>query len=150
MARAPRDHPAEQQRRNDLARERGYRNRGEQRRQVERGIIPAARPRAMRNVEHIHAQALLEAHRRDRAFDWSAAHGKRYQGRYNPDLADELGYSESAYTDAYLKAWVEGERRYTDVRHSGGSRALFHWFVEVIGWYTMEEYEERYGPVPKD
>lgn len=147
MARAKRNHAAEQQRRNALAQARGYRNRSEQRGSIARGESLALRPRAMRNIDNMMAQARLEETRRDRAYDWSSAHAKRYEATYLPDEAEELDVTEGQYTTAYLEAFVDGPTRYTKVRHTGGSRPLFHWYVEVLGFYTIEEYEARYGPI---
>lgn len=81
----------------------------------------------------------------DRAEDWSGLFARSSVGEYQPDRADELGVSRAQYTAAYLDAFVLGDTRYSEVRHSGGSDALFYWLVVLNEYMTVDEYEARYG-----
>jgi hypothetical protein len=165
MARKARDYAAEQRRRNELARERGFTSRGQQRRQIESGKAKPIAPKLVRSPKTIAAQkrriaaatqgqehkykesdVLFNKSRPDeeRAQDWSDLFARSDMAKYLPDDRPK-GVSRKAYTDAYMAAFVEGPERYKLVRHSGGSDALRHWFVTINHWYQANEYETRYG-----
>ena len=163
-----RDHAAEQRRRNELARERGYTGRGQQRGKIERGEIGALRPKQVRAPKTKRAQRLRDAIRkaaeqekkdyrgrapvrtpRQRAEDWSSVMAKTPDAQYNPSNAvgsprRRAGLTLAAYTNAYLAAFVLGPEQYKVVRHNGGSDALRYWFVEVMETFEAAEYDERY------
>ena len=164
MARRQRDYKAEEQRRNQLARERGYSSRAQMRRAIESGSTAAIRPTALRNPRTIEAQKFrLGSETRgverkgttlpsfgsrispeQSAEDWSDIYARSAAAQYSPDDRPD-GMSKAEYTEAYLAAFVRGEERYVNVRRSGGSEALRHWFVDVVGYMTADEYESRYG-----
>src|SRR6478609_5965605 len=95
MARKPRDYKAEERRRNELARQRGFTNRYQQRRKIETGAVPALAPKRVRSERTKQAQAQrirpprngakiddsrwvingTQISRVQRAEDWSAMHG---------------------------------------------------------------------------
>lgn len=119
MPRRIRDYRAEERRRNELAQQRGFRNRAEQR------------------TSRIN-------NRVDKAQEWSDRNAKTPSASY--DLEEKpRGMSVERFTTAYLDAFVEGDEAYYDVRYDGGSDALEYWFVEVMEEYTPEEYAEKYG-----
>lgn len=157
MARKARDYKAEERRRNELAKQRGFSNRYQQRAAIETGKRAPLQPSRVRSPRTKAAQRrVLGAHedylaalRRttpaSRAEDWSGLFLRTDMAKYDPDRARELGVSRAAYTDAYLNAWVEGPESYSKVRHKGGSDALEYWFVTLNGFMTVDEYEARYG-----
>lgn len=164
MARRARDYKAEEARRNALAKERGFTSRGQQRRRIETGKAPAIQPYRLRKPQTIEAQKfrlgsatkgveskgsnlpVFGSRRgdRERAEDWSDIYARSVAAQYLPDERPQ-GMSKAAYTDAYMAAFVTGSERYVEVRRSGGSDALRHWFVDVIEYMTADEYESRYG-----
>lgn len=164
MARKARDYKAEEARRNALARQRGFTSRGQQRRAIETGKAPAIAPRRLRKPTTIEAQKFRlgvdtggierkatelpafgdRVSPEDRAQDWSDIYARSSAAQYNPDDRPK-GMSKRAYTNAYLAAFVRGDERYVNVRHAGGSEALRHWFVDIAGYMTADEYESRYG-----
>lgn len=165
MAKRQRDYAAEQRRRNELARQRGFTSRAQQRRKIEKGEIPALVPLSrLRSKRTIEAQKfLLGAETRgierkgstlpvfgtrrsdaERAQDWSDIYARSQVAQYDPDNRPK-GMTKAAYTRAYLAAFVTGDERYVKVRHAGGSDALRHWFVDVMEYMQADEYETRYG-----
>lgn len=166
MARKQRDYRAEEARRNARARERGFTSRGQQRRAIERGKVPALAPSRLRSQRTIDAQREREARERreatswfragfsserqyrnakDKAEDWSALHAGTGIARYDYEANAVEGITMAAYTKAYMDAFVSGPQRYKAVRRSGGSDALYHYFVTVTEHYSPDEYESRYG-----
>lgn len=164
MAKRQRDYRAEEARRNARARERGYSSRGQQRRAIERGKIAPLAPKLVRSPRTIAAQREREKRERrettswykagftserkyrsakDASIDWSALHAGTHIAEYDPDNAP--GWTKAAYTKAYYDAFVSGPERYKAVRRSGGSAALYHYFVVVTEYYSPDEYETRYG-----
>ena len=159
-----RDHKAEYARRNALAKTRGYGNRYEQRRKIETGVIAPIRPKQVKSRTTKAAQRLRIAvekqaakekkdfrglaprrTRAERAEEWSLLMAKTPDAEYNPDDAKELGVTRTAYTNAYLAAFVLGPEHYHLVRHNGGSDALKTWFVDITHTYTSGEYDARYS-----
>lgn len=158
-----RDYSAEQRRRNELARERGFTSRSQQRRAIEKGRAPAIRPERLRKLSTIEAQKFLLGdttqgierrnstfptfgHRsaRERCEDWSDIYARSDMAVYDPDSRPE-GVTRKQYTDAYMAAFVTGDERYVVTRHQGGSEALRTWFVDINGFFQADEYESRYG-----
>lgn len=164
MAKRVRDYKAEEARRNALAKARGFETRAKQRRAIETGKTAAIRPTSLRSPKTIAAQKFRLGfetkgiERKEtilptfgnrfspsqRAEDWSDIYARSSAAQYTPDERPS-GMSKEEYTDAYLAAFVRGEERYVTVRRSGGSEALRHWFVDVVGYMTADEYESRYG-----
>lgn len=159
-----RDYSAEQRRRNELARARGFTSRSQQRRAIERGKAPALSPERLRKPSTIEAQKFLlgestqgierkDSHfavfgsrrsDRERCEDWSDIYARSDMAVYDPDNRPD-GVSKREYTQAYMAAFVTGDERYVAVRHHGGSEALRHWFVDINGFFQADEYESRYG-----
>lgn len=162
MARKQRDYKAEERRRNELARQRGFSSRAALRRAIEKGTAAAIQPNRLRRPSTIAAQkerykaTRKTEHKGDkfpkfgfrvsdeqRAQDWSDVFSRSPGSEYNPDERPE-GMSRKAYTNAYLKAWVDGDNRYVNVRHTGGSPELRNWLVNVAGFLTANIYEDKY------
>ena len=159
-----RDYNAEERRRNELARQRGYSSRAQQRRAIETGKRESLAPNRLRNPRTIEAQKFLIGERTkgietkgtilptfgnrvsdvQRAEDWSDLFARSSAAKYDPDNRPS-GMTKAAYTDAYLAAFVRGDERYVEVRRRGGSDALRRWFVDIAGYLTADEYESRYG-----
>lgn len=164
MARKARDYKAEERRRNELAKARGFTSRAAQRRAIEKGAAPALAPTRLRKPSVIAAQRARSAPPKDRApikdslqgyplpsreqraRDWSALFAGTEMAQYRPERAKELGVTKKQYTDAYLRAFVQGDSAYHRVRYYGGSEDLRYWFVELNDYFEAEEYDEKYGP----
>jgi len=164
MARKQRDYRAEEARRNELARQRGFTSRAAQRRAIERGKAPAIQPHRIRSERTRKAQAALQSAIKplnvrkydyagihisgeQRATDWSTIFAGSDIAQYHPERARSLGVTKKQYTDAYLRAFVLGDERYAQSRYYGGSDPLYYWFVTLNGYYSADEYESRYGRV---
>jgi hypothetical protein len=161
MARKPRNHKLEQQRRNELARQRGFTSRGQQRRAIERGKVPALAPTRLRSERTIKAQTERQIReqqsglggtitrdfrtKRDRCIDWSALHAGTTIASYDYEANAVDGVTRQQYTDAYFAAFVSGPGRYAAVRRSGGSPELRRYFVTITEHYSPDVYEVRYG-----
>lgn len=164
MARKARDYAAEQRRRNELARARGFTSRGQQRRAIERGRIPPLQPQRVRSPKTIQAQTERlrgEAQKAQQRIErlvsedsqakrmgenelYSQAHANRQIAKFDYKNA-VTGVSLAEFTDAYWNAFVNPKGGYDRVRRRGGSRALKHYFVTITGHFTADEYETRYG-----
>ena len=138
-AKRQRNYRAEEARRNELARARGFTSRGQQRRAIDRGVIEPLAPERTFIARALRIDSMM-----DNAYDWSTAHAKHYEAMFRPQDALDHGLSEGEYTRAYSKAFVEGNQRYGNVRRRGGSPALRRWFVDTIHWYSPAEYEAKY------
>lgn len=159
MARKQRDYAAEYARRQALARERGYKSYGEQRRKIERGEILALAPKRVKSAKTRARQAVLQSSltyeqakaayvktgqgKRKRAEEWSRYYSNSYASEYAPKNRPK-GMTIDRYTDLYLRTWVEGPETYTVVHNVGGSEDLRYWLVEVAEYYSAEEYDKRY------
>lgn len=161
-----RDYKAEEARRNARARAAGFSSRGQQRRAIERGKVPALAPQRLRNPRTIKAQQERDARAKrestswfragftserqyrkakDQAADWSALHAGTTIAKFDYEANAVSGVTKAAYTKAYVDAFVSGPERYKAVRRSGGSPALYRYFVTVTEHYSPDEYETRYG-----
>lgn len=160
MARKVRNYRAEQLRRNELARARGFTNRYQQRHAIETGKFKALQPKRVTRPQTLKAQAEYLAKpkrqqtptgwaypsKEDQAQDWSTMNARTNMGQYHPGNAKRLGVTKTFYRQTYLDAFVTGDDRYKLVRHHGGSPALRYWFVDLNGFFSADEYESRYGP----
>jgi hypothetical protein len=153
-----RDYRAEEQRRNILAWAEDHGTRAKKRGKIERGEIAPTQPKRVRNPKTVTAQerrlaALVKvtprsasAADRERCEEWSLLFAKRYQAEYHPEVAAELGVTRKEYTRIYMAAWIEGDQRYKAVRYHGGdSTALGEWMITLNGFYTLAQFEGRYG-----
>lgn len=164
MARKPRDYKAEERRRNELARQRGFTSRAQQRRAIETGKIPALQPKRVRSPKTVEAQKRRVRPPKARgpiqtdfngytipveqqAKDWSTLHARSEIAQYRPEEAAKLGVGKKAYTNAYMRAFVVSDGGYSAVRYAGGSPELYYWFVTLNQYMSASEYETRYGPV---
>jgi hypothetical protein len=166
---ARRNYHAEEQRRNELARARGFTSRAQQRRRIERGDIQALAPKRVKSPKTIaaqrswseRAQALIKGldltkpSDFDRCADWSAAHAQTKQARFNPKHLPK-GITLDDYVTAYMRAFVEGPGSYglsrgsrqtttNGYQYTGGSADLYYWFVILMGYYQADEYDEHYA-----
>lgn len=162
-----RDYKAEERRRNELARARGFKSRAAQRHAIETGKVKALAPSRMKNPRTVIAQQRLRAKERPSAFDiiydtysdeqraaeWSSLFARHESGRFDYDGDTETAkskqqfiakYGKDAYVQAYISAFVRGEGRYQRARNRGGSQPLRFWFVHVTGYLTSNVYDERY------
>jgi hypothetical protein len=173
MARRPRDYAAENRRRNELARQRGFTSRSAQRRAIERGEFPAVNPSRIRSERTRNAQASLASRPssaprgstgsksdrlhaagfrsdyhyrqvRNENFDYDALHAHRQIAKYDPEV-NAPGTDRYVYAMAYYQAFVSGPERYAVVRRSGGSEYLRRYLVDITHYYTANEYEVNYG-----
>lgn len=167
-----RDYKAEERRRNELAKARGFKSRAQQRHRIETGRAPAIAPKLIRSERTRKAQAAYRAKpkppspplslyerevarveaqssRADKCRDYSAAHAHRTIAKfdYDANIKDQgiRGVTRKQYEDAYYAAFVDSPGRYGAVRKSGGSEELRHYFVDITHYYSPDEYEARYG-----
>ena len=188
MALRIRDNHAENVRRNELAKARGFHNRYDQRHKIETGVIRALWPQQVTATKTVKAQNEWQARAttlitggaakptefggyplpslEDQAQSFSDRWARASAGRYAPDgvnaadakmyrdhkwprplSAKDLGVTRDEYTAAYARAFMPpGPQRYDATRRTGGSYALFYWFVILNHYMEADEYESRYGP----
>ena len=155
-----RDYKAEERRRNELARQRGFTSRAQQRRAIQAGRREALRPDLLRNPVTVAAQAARQQMdpqyfqvwarmgREERALDWSTLHARSDMADFRPDDAGAPGSAARRdYVDAYMAAFVnDGPDGYRASRHNkrGASEAVRHWMVDIQGM-DEAEYARRYG-----
>lgn len=157
MPKKARDYKAEYARRQSLAKERGYKSYGQQRRLIEKGIAPAIQPtrlrsaRTIRNQEESGAGFLFRAtgfrtindYRIDAAQRWSDMRSRRDVTKFDADRARR----DPEYLDAYSQALVSDAGN-PDVKFQ--TRLSYndytkHYLVDVMHAMTEDEYEARYG-----
>lgn len=147
MARRKRDYRAEEARRNELARQRGFATRAQQRGKIERGEIRAIQPKRVRAAKTVRAQKAWTARAKslvssfgdmgpdfevtdylkgidfkflepgERCIEWSNLHAANNIVKFDPDNRPE-GVSLERYTDVYFRAFVDGPEAYGKVRGS--------------------------------
>lgn len=149
-----RDYKAEYQRRNAKAQARGFKSYGAYRHAVETGKIQTVQPKRLSSPRTIKAQSRFNNYfSRGRSFaemksdaqDWAAAHAGTEIAEYDPARALTISKtSEAEYLTAYTEAFVSGPNRYGAVRHQGGSEELRHYWVDITGWLSAKEYDEKY------
>ena len=185
MALRIRDNHAENVRRNELAKARGFHNRYDQRHKIETGVIRALWPQQVTAPKTVKAQNEWQARAHalitgakpteygghplpppeDRCQSWSDMFARASAARFAPDgvkaadakmyhdrqwprplSAKDLGVTRDEYTAAYTRAFLVGPQRYQATRRTGGSYALYYWFVVLNHYMEADEYESRYGP----
>lgn len=168
MARKPRDYKAEERRRNELAKARGFKTRAEQRKKIERGEVAALHPQRVRATKTKEAQKRYTAaqrraaapkgrsgqktvsiggikmNRRQVMQDWSDYAASTPLAEYKPEDARSLGLTRDEYDQAYWDAWLDPDSGYVLNRYAP-SEAQRRWMVDIMGHYEAEEYEDRYG-----
>lgn len=157
MARKPRDYKAEEARRKELAKQRGFANRYQQRRAIETGKARALNPKRVRSPKTVAAQnrflgdLFKKKEQKDfggvplpslaqQSRDWSALHSKSARSKYRPQNAAKLGMTVDEYTLAYYLAYV--------ARHDQTPRerkfALRRWMVDINGFVSEPVYDTGY------
>lgn len=144
VARRPRDYHAEEQRRNELAKARGLRNRYELRKKKDRGEIPKV-SRVKRTPADIARAAGFPTYSRYRkarrdAAQWSDRHSLKDVSRYSSTMDAK---TFRAYYDAFVNK-EPGTSFQTLGKGQRTTESIRHYFVDVIGYFTAEEYDERY------
>ena len=145
MARAKRtrDYRLEEQRRNAKARELGFTSRAQMRRALRQGtwtpvrasssprsrIVGSATPPPTR--PEINTLAKLRRESRE----WSNKHSRVPTSRYNPDMT-------AAQVRAYHAAYVDDDTR--AYRIENGLDSLRAYLVDEMGYYTDDEFDDRY------
>lgn len=122
MARKKRDYRAEELRRNELSRQRGYRNRAHERRSklVDREL---------------------------RAQEWSIIHAYSAPLRYDYKNNNPHHLSRERYLRAYERLMNSDDFRYTpDGRMQLSDSPEFEdWLVDVVDFMTEADFDERYS-----
>ena len=90
---------------------------------------------------------------RDYAIEWASESATDWVFNFenvlesDPDILERTGMTMEQLEDAYLAAVVADDTGYYDVRYSGGSEELREWLVDITGYMTADEYDEKYGIV---
>ena len=72
---------------------------------------------------------------------WSNRRAVTSIARFEPSEAKSLGMTLDQYVTAYHKAWVQD---YYPTRHKGGSAPMKYWLVDILEYYSAEEYDGKY------
>ena len=131
--RGPRDYRQEEQRRNELARERGFTSRAQLRNRVSKGFA-AGRVTKAPAYERAGFTSQLEYRKaRKVAKAWSDHHSRQERSEYKPsELRDPTRFR--AYYDAYPSN--QGVRN-----RALRKQKLRHYLVDVMGYMTGEEFD---------
>lgn len=149
-----RDYKAEYQRRQSLAKARGFRSYGQQRRAIEKGTVAAIAPSRIRTKRTADAQFrrvmnlpkgwTVRGARMDMARGWSNAYARSDLLTFDEKRAQ----TDDVYLDAYIKALVFAPSNVKGNKHHRRltpSPDLEEFLVNVLGIYQADEYETRYG-----
>lgn len=63
--------------------------------------------------------------------------------QYSPESAEELGLTVEQYTKAYYDAFLAGSQQY-NLNRKHGSAAMRLWFVDITGYMSAKEYDDKY------
>lgn len=163
MASRKRDYKAEYARRQALAKERGFKSYGEQRRKIERGETRAIAPSRLRSRKTIENQnknwsifaeqparnpvqeffdsfSVRDA-RIDMASRWSDFYSRSEATKFDPERARR----DERYLTVYMQAFVLADHSDRNVHDFDGSDWQREWFVDQIEYFEAEEYDNRYG-----
>lgn len=145
-----RDYKAEYARRQALARERGHRSYGEQRRKIERGEIPPIQPSRIRGKTRAAWFAALmdspqraDQHlfvRREIIADceeWSRLHAMSDRAKFRRKRA----LKDQDYLMTYYRAFIMNTT--SDFAHLKDNQDLKKWFMQFKGM-SEDEYRKRY------
>ncbi len=124
----PRNYAREEQQRNIKRQEKGFTTRSQQRRFL----------KAQEESRYHPAMERLAENPELMGFD-----SRTDMTKYDPSRAEELGMSKAEYTKAYFDAFGGGPQSWQKNRHSS-TPALHKWFVDINGYLTEGEYDEKY------
>lgn len=152
MPRKARNYAAEYAKRNALAKARGYRSYGDQRRKIETGRAPAINPGRIRTKRTADAQQEyrnLPWEKRvdptqikiEMAQEWSRVYARTGAIRFDSAEARRNPH----YLSTYLQAFVLGTHDDPNLNRLTGSDALYEYLVNETGYMSADEYETRYG-----
>ena len=131
--RGPRDYRQEEQRRNELARERGFTSRAQLRNRVTKGVAEG-RPAKVPAYERAGFASASEYRKaRKGAKEWSRTHSHKERSRYT---ATEL--RDPARFRAYYDAYSDPDRK---LRSAARKARLRHYLVDVMRYMTDEEFD---------
>ncbi len=155
-----RDYKAEYNRRIERAQSRGFTNYYDQRSKIERGIAPAISPGRLRKRETIERQEQRfgpviggkqsdfftrldpTKYRIEMAKSWADYHGRsEATTQFDPERAKR----DPDYLETYLQGIVMPALTAEKTHHFERSEHNRRWLVDITGWMTDEEYDERYG-----
>lgn len=144
MAQRPRarDYRLEEQRRNARARELGFTSRAQMRRALRTGEWTpqrkSDRPRSpiVGSASPLPASVSNIARLRRESRDWSRKHSRIETSQYNTHWPDETVRAyHAAFVDESTRAW----------KIENGLESLREFLVDERGYYTDDEFDERYG-----
>lgn len=90
------------------------------------------------------------ATRREICQRWSDNHSHGEVSEYNPEWAEDYGYSQSEYTNAYYNAFIRDYKPGETLINENGDKVSawhhnFHFYlVDVIGYCNDEEFQQYY------
>ena len=131
--RGPRDYRQEEQRRNELARERGFTSRAQLRNRVSKGVATGriAKAPAYERAGFTSVPEYRKARKVSKA--WSDLHSQQERSEYkSAELRDPAKFR--AYYEAFPSA--QGNRN-----RALRKRNLRHYLVDVMGYMTGEEFD---------
>lgn len=145
VARSPRNYQQEERKRNERAKALGLRNRYELRKKKDRGEIPKV-SRVKRTPADIARDAGFPTYyqykrARKEAQEWSDDYSLKDVSKYERAMDAK---TFRAYYDAFVNK-EPGTSFQTLSRTQRTTEAIRHYFVDVIGYFTAEEYDERYS-----
>lgn len=159
-----RDYKAEYQRRNELAKARGYKSYGQQRYRIETGDAPAINPRRLRSQRTIDNQVRkqrilsnagpfndelpwpdwfgekdLKATRIEFAQDWSDFYSRHWSTEFDAERAED----DEHYLETYMNTFVH--LSYLESHHLKRSESHYEWFVNIMHYMEADTYDRRYA-----
>lgn len=150
--RQPRDYKAEYAKRNALAKSRGFKSYGQQRRAIEKGTVRAIAPGRVRSKRTLDAQQAfsfreiipgfdLQETRIESAQRWSDRNARSNLIKFDAKRARK----DKEYLDRYMVALVLSPERTEHYRRLTPSPALKSFLVDFMHIIQANEYETRYG-----
>lgn len=166
MAAKKRDYKAEERRRNELAKQRGFTSRAQQRGAIKRGEAKVTRTGNTYRIARTTAKTPTKTtkttkrgrtyrdkvqymgytfSKREACEDFSMISAKNENAKYRPEEAAKLGLTPSAYTHAYYMAFIDESSGYYANRYDdGGSDAMRYWFVD-LDHMEADDYDDKYS-----
>lgn len=150
--RKARNYKAEYQRRQQLARDRGFRTYGQQRHAIETGRARAIAPARVRTKRTLDAQQkygipawMQKVNPLQARIDIAQAWSDKYSRSTETEFSELQARKDPDYLRLYLAAFVYSPKLAPWYKRLTPSEDLRKFFVEYMHIYESDEYESRYG-----